>query len=83
MTLEHASNTLERCAKVRDRAKGVGEHDRVDTLVVERNLFARQLEPLHFDRGSGEIRLCLAPHSLGGFQAKHQLDLLRIVEGQV
>ena len=62
---------------------GIRWSDRHPSAPVERDLLTGKIEPPHLDGGVCDALRGNGSHPVVGFEAPHELDLRRVVEGKV
>ena len=77
--LEHPSHIGQRGGRFRDRAQGVGHHNRIDAAVVQRDLLGARLHELDPEWQLARARAGERPHFRRRIQAPDMLDVVRIV----
>jgi len=81
--LEHAVHLGQGGCKVGDGAQGEGQQHAVGAVVVQGDLFAGKVQPLHVDGGAREVLLRSLAHSFRRLQSPDMADPAEVVVGQI
>ena len=80
---KHAGHAFEGLNRIGNSAQRVGHQDRVDTVIIQGNLLARQADKLHRHLCRRRTLAGELPGLLGGVQTDHLLDARCMVVRQV